>query len=147
VKRRGLQLSRRSKVLLYSLGLALFLSGLFWAMIHCLDEKGDATDGLRRVNPWLIAIHGFGAMGFLLVYGGLLAGHVRRAWHAQRNRRTGAFFLAFASALILSGYALYYVADEGLRTAASQFHLWLGIASPALLYWHIRSGRRAINRA
>ena len=87
--------------------------------------------------------HGFAALGFVLLLGTLLPGHVRRAWHARKNRANGAFFLTAISLLTFSGYTLYYLGDETWRNAVSQFHLWLGLASPLLLFWHIRHGRRA----
>jgi len=85
-------------------------------------------------------------MTFVLLLGTLLASHVRRAWHAQRNRKNGALFLTAISLLTLSGYVLYYAGNETVREISSGFHLWLGVAAPALLLWHIRSGRSAVNR-
>jgi hypothetical protein len=143
MKRRGLQLSRRHRLTLYGTGLLLFISGTAWAWANHLDEAGRAGEGLRDLKPWLLKIHGFSAMAFVLLLGTLLTGHVRRAWHASKNRSNGAFFLTAISLLTVSGYALYYIGGEELRSGASQFHLWLGVVSPGLLVWHIWSGRRA----
>ena len=82
-------------------------------------------------------------MAFVLLLGTLLAGHIRRAWQTGKNRKNGVFFLASVSLLTLSGYALYYIGGEELRNAVSNFHLWLGLATPVLLFWHIRAGRKA----
>ena len=144
MKRRGLQLSPRHRRTLYIVSLVLFVSGAAWAWVHRLDEAGRAGDTWRDLKPWLLKVHGFAAMGFVLLLGTLLAGHVRRAWHARKNRANGAFFLTAVGLLTLSGYALYYLGDETWRNATSQFHLWLGFAAPVLLVWHIRSGRRAV---
>jgi hypothetical protein len=111
-----------------------------------LDELGQADATLRQTKAWLIAIHGFSAMTFVLLLGTLLVSHVRRAWHARKNQRNGAFFLTMVSLLTLSGYALYYISNDNLRIAVSQFHLWLGIVAPFLLFWHICSGQGAVNR-
>lgn len=143
MKRRGLQLSRRHRLTLHAASLALFLSGISWAWIHHLDEAGRAGEGLERLKPTLIAVHGWSAMVFVLLLGTLLVVHVRRAWHARKNRANGAFFLALISLLTLSGYALYYLGDETVRAAVSNVHLWLGVAAPALLIGHIWLGRRA----
>jgi hypothetical protein len=83
-------------------------------------------------------------MFFVLWLGTLLVSHVNHAWHARKNRPNGAFFLAAVGLLTLSGYALYYLGNENLRAADGQLHLWLGVAAPALLLWHIWSGRNAI---
>jgi hypothetical protein len=82
-------------------------------------------------------------MVFVLLLGVLLVSHVRRAWHAHKNRKNGGFFLTSVGLLVVSGYMLYYAGSEGFRAALSGFHLWLGVAAPALLFWHVCSGRAA----
>jgi hypothetical protein len=143
MKRRGFQISRRHRFLLYTASLVLFLSGISWAWIQHLDEAGRAGDGLVRMKPWLIAVHGFSAMLFVLLLGTLLVGHVRRAWHARKNRKNGVFFLTAVCLLTLSGYALYYLGDENWRSATSNIHLWLGVVMPMLLLLHIWFGYHA----
>ncbi len=129
----------------YAVSLTLYVSGVSWAWVHHLDESGQANESLRRAKASLIAIHGFSAMAFVLLFGTLLNGHVRRAWHARKNLKNGGFFLVAVSLVTLSGYALYYIGSENWRDATGQFHLWLGVAAPALLFWHIRCGRSAVN--
>ena len=143
MKRRGLRLSRRHRLTLYCASLLLFVSGVAWAWANHLDETAQVGESVRQWKPWLLKIHGFSALAFVLLLGTLLPGHVRRAWHARKNRGNGAFFLTSVSLLTLSGYALYYIGGEELRNAVSQFHLWLGVVAPVLLVWHIWSGRRA----
>src|SRR5262245_60414857 len=120
MKRRGLQLSRRHRLTFYACCLLLFVSGGAWAWANHLDESARAGESLRLLKPWLLKIHGFSAMGFVLLLGTLLPGHVRRSWHAKKNRKNGAFFLVSVSLLTLSGYALYYLGDERWRNAMSQ---------------------------
>lgn len=146
MKRRWLQIRRGHRLLLYAISLTLFLSGIGWTWIQHLDEAGNAGNPLLRMKTTLIAVHGLGAMAFVLLLGTLLVSHVRRAWHARKNRKNGAFVLAAVSLLTLSGYALYYTGNEDARNAVSSFHLWLGAAAPALLLWHTWSGRNAVNR-
>ena len=143
MKRRALRLGRGHKLTLYAASALLLLSGAAWAWASQLDETAHALEFLRQLKPWLLRIHGFGAMTFVLLLGTLWPAHVRRAWHAHKNRPNGAFFLAAVGLLTLTGYALYYLGDETWRNATSQFHLWLGLGAPVLLYWHIRSGRNA----
>lgn len=78
----------------------------------------------------------------LVLLGSLLTLHVRRAWLAGRNRRSGTLLLALNAVLALSGYALYYSGGETLRALASNVHLALGLALPVLLVAHIALGRR-----
>lgn len=143
MRRRGLQLSRPHQWTLYTVSLTLLLSGISWAWIQHLDEAGQAPEILRRWKTWLITVHGWSAMMFVLLLGTLLAGHVRRSWHARKNRKNGALFLSVVGSLTFSGYALYYMGEEHWRAAVSNFHLWLGIVVPIFLILHIWFGRRA----
>jgi hypothetical protein len=143
MKRRGLQLSYRHRRTLYAVSLILLLSGAVWAWFHHLDEAGKASPALREANPWLMKVHGWAALGFAVLLGSLIPVHIRHSWHARKNRKNGVFFVIAISLLTLSGYALYYLGDETLRNAASQFHLWLGLVAPLLLIWHIWLGRKA----
>ncbi len=143
MKRRALRLSRRQKLCLYSAGLLLLISGAAWAWADRLDVSEPGWESIRPLKAWLLRIHGFSAIGFVLVLGTLLPGHVWRAWQAHKNRTNGAFFLLVVGCLILSGYGLYYLGDESWRSTTSKIHLWLGLATPLLLYWHIWSGRKA----
>jgi hypothetical protein len=144
MKGRVFKLRPGHRRLLYIVSLLLLLSGAVWAWINHLDQTAQASERTRDFKPWILKLHGLSAMLFVLLLGTLLPGHVRRAWRASRNRRSGAFFLTAAGALTLSGYLLYYIGDEAWRNAMSNFHLWLGLAAPVLLLWHIRSGRRAV---
>lgn len=143
MRRRGLQLSRGHRRTLHVICLLLFASGTAWAWIHRLDSLGEAGEALRDWKPWFLKVHGFAAVGFVLLLGTLLSGHVRRSWHAHKNRINGASFLTAVSVLTLTGYMLYYLGDETWRNAASQIHLWLGLASPVLLIWHIWAGQKS----
>jgi hypothetical protein len=143
MKGRGLRLRAGHRLILYAAALSLLVSGGAWAWANRLDQAGQAGESLHQFKPWLMKIHGLSAMAFVLLLGTLLPGHVRRAWHARKNRGNGAFFLTAVSVLTLSGYLLYYLGDEDWRSGTSNFHVWLGLTAPVLLVWHIRSGRRA----
>ena len=43
--------------------------------------------------------------------------------------------------LTVTGYLLYYAGDENTRPVISAAHWILGLAVPALLAWHVISGR------
>lgn len=143
MKRRRLQLRPGQRSTLYALSLLLFASGAAWAWAHQLDESGrEVWSGLK---PSLLKLHGFAAVGFVLMIGTLLPTHVRRAWHARKNRKNGAFFLTAVGVLTISGYALYYLGDENWRSATRWLHLYLGLVSPLLLWLHVRAGRKAVS--
>jgi hypothetical protein len=145
MKRRGLQLGRRHRWTLYGVSLAVFVSGAAWAWADRLQEAGSLT--WAGLKPGLLTVHGLSAVIFVLLLGSLLPGHVRRAWHARKNRLNGAWFLSAVTVLTVSGYALYYLGNEAWRNATAQLHLWLGFVAPGLLFWHIRSGRKATRQS
>ena len=94
-------------------------------------------------EPWSLKLHGAAAMAILIILGTLLPTHVRFAWHARRNRPNGIALLAFFVLLVVTGYGLYYLGDERLRSWTSWLHLGIGIALPAMIILHIWSGRRS----
>ena len=144
MKRHNLKLGKSGRALLYTSSLLLLGSGLTWTWIQRLDLAGELTEALRQYKPWLLRIHGFAALAFAIQFGAILQGHVRRAWGPGHNRGNGILILALLSLLIVSGYSLYYLGDEAWRNALAQGHVWLGVASPLLMIWHIRSGRRSL---
>ena len=141
MKPRPAQLSLLHKLTFFGAGALLFVSGASWAWANAYDEASPVAERLREIKPWLLKIHGFSALAFALILGTLLAGHVLTAWRARKNRRIGGLFFAACGLLTLSGYALYYIGGEELRSAVGRFHLWLGLVAPLLLAWHIWSGR------
>lgn len=142
MRRRAFALSSPQRRMFWSLSASLLVSGLVWTAIHWLDDAGRAGDALRQIKPWMLKWHGFAAFGFIALLGSLLSTHIPRAWQAGRNRKNGGFFLGAVIVLSISGIALYYLGDEQWRDRTAFLHLWLGVASPALLVWHIRAGRR-----
>lgn len=143
MKRHGLYLNPGHRRLFYTTSLIVFVSGATWAVIHRLDEAARLSEEWRRWKPWLLSTHGLSAVGFVLLLGTLLAGHVPRAWRAEKNRANGVFFLSITGLLGISGYLLYYLSSESWRSGTALLHLVLGLLSPALLFGHVRSGRRA----
>jgi hypothetical protein len=85
------------------------------------------------------------AAAFLIGFGSVLPGHVRRAWKARRNRLSGTWFFALLALLIATGYALYYTGDETARGLLSVLHWAIGIGMPALMGWHVWRGRISRN--
>ncbi len=124
-----------------SLGLSL-LTGLAWWLLHRFGQiEGDFGLEPHPAQAWLLRLHGAGAFATLIVLGTLLPIHVKTAWRARKNRRTGAIVLSLVAMQVITGYALYY-ADNPLRGVASLVHLVLGLALPAVLVAHIVVGRR-----
>ena len=147
MKRRGIQLSSRHKRWFYSVSTLLFLSGAAWMLFSRMAERNERrADFLLLMKTWSLKLHGAAAMAFLVALGILIPVHMKRAWHARRNRVNGACFVTAVGLLVVTGYGLYYFGNEQWRSAASWIHLILGFAAPVLLAWHIWLGRQATRR-
>src|SRR5262245_50421517 len=110
MRNRGIQLSRRHRTWFYGIFTALFLSGLLWWIFHnWFQTKGDFGLEPHPLEKWWLKLHGAAAMGALVVLGTLLPLHMKRAWHAGRNRSNGVSLILVCLMLIVSGYGLYYL--------------------------------------
>ncbi|MEI7037779.1 hypothetical protein [Fulvimonas yonginensis] len=126
--------------LLLAVLLLVGLTGIVWGILwDVLEREPD------ELLHWLTRLHGAGAFLALLGLGSLLAQHVRFGWNARRNRISGTVLGAFAAAIVLTGYALYY-AGEDLRAWSVWIHLVLGTLAFIALPLHIRLGRRTRQR-
>ncbi len=142
MRRNSAKLSGPHKLWVYSVTLLVYLTGVVWAWLHYLAPRPQDF-GVHPAEPWILKLHGAGAMIILVVLGTLLPGHMRFAWHARRNRPNGIALVAFLGFLVLTGYGLYYLGDERLRSWTSWSHLAVGVALPAMIILHIWSGRRS----
>jgi cyanate permease len=104
----------------------------------------DTTAGemWSRMSASLLMLHGAAAMLMLVLFGSLMPFHVRVGWRRQRNRTTGTVMLAANVALIVTAFGLYYAGAERARDWASDLHIGIGFALPALLTLHVLRGRR-----
>jgi hypothetical protein len=89
----------------------------------------------------MLKLHGAAAMAGLIIYGSLLPVHIRRAWAIRRNIFLGIGLVLFMLALTVTGYLLYYAGDEETRPVISAVHWIIGLIVPAVLLWHVLSGR------
>jgi hypothetical protein len=140
----GLRLSGRHRAWLHSTFAVLFFSGTIWWVLHRWFQI-DSGFGPQPhpAQRWLIPLHGAAAMLALVIVGTLIPLHIKRGWRARLNRPNGILLIGFVLLLTLSGYALYYSGSEILRDNASIAHTALGLFFPAMLLWHILSGRRS----
>ena len=148
MRRNGIKLSTRHRAWLYGTFAVLFATGVVWWALHRFGRvEGDFGPTVNPLEPWLLKLHGAAAMVSLLVLGTLIPLHLKRGWHARRNRGSGGGMVALCVLLIVTGYALYYVGGDQLRELASTAHLVLGFGFPAALIWHIVRGRRTTRQS
>jgi cation transport ATPase len=137
------QLSPRHRRWVYLSFALIFFSGAAWVIVHFAPPAAAAAFGARRTETWLLKIHGAGVIATLLVLGSLLPSHIALGLRSRNNRWRGIALLASAAFLILSGYALYYAADEELRTWTSDAHMIMGFAAVAAFIAHLSGARMA----
>jgi hypothetical protein len=136
----SIKLSRRHKIAFYSVLGVVFASGAIWTWLHYFVQT-DSGFSSARAQVWTLTIHGLSAAMWLLLIGSLVPLHVKYAWRARRNRTNGVFFISIVTVLIITGYGLYYIGNEQLRSWTSWIHLVVGLALPFLLIFHIWRGR------
>src|SRR5450631_2017070 len=116
-----MRLSSRHERWLYVAGATLLLSGFGWLVSHYLLSGSGLTaafefEGVPHPSEmWWLRLHGAAMMAFLVAFGALLPRHIVHGWRRRKNRRTGLVMLLLVAALVLSGYALYYLSSEQAR--------------------------------
>lgn len=137
------RLSRLHEAWVYACVSVLLLSGLLWLLFHYFviinTEFGKAH---HPVEAWSLKVHGFVAMGMLVLFGSLMPGHIRNAWRHRQKRWTGGFMIGLMVTLALSGYGLYYFGGEEVRDWTGILHWVVGILSVFALAIHVWQGRR-----
>jgi hypothetical protein len=138
----SIRLGRWHQVAVYTATGVLVVSGLLWLISHYfLQASSDFGPQPHPMEPWMLRVHGAGAMAGLIIYGSLLPIHVRRAWTLRRNIVLGIAVISFMLLLTVTGYLLYYAGGENSRAYISLLHWVAGLLVPALLAWHVISGR------
>lgn len=122
----------------------LVLSGLLLAPgLFELRLEWDVPWNLPRGSRTVVAaLHGLCAMLLLILVGALLPMHVRAGLKRALNFASGILLLSALTTLAVSGWAIYYVANEKLSTFASLLHLSAGLLSLVPLVIHAVQGRR-----
>jgi hypothetical protein len=142
--RRPHRLVSWQRICLVGAGSALGATGAIWLAVHYAMGAG-AGELPHPLESWLMRLHGLAAFVALFTLGALAAEHVPQGWRLtarQRwasQRRLGVALCSMAAALVITGYALYYLASESVRPALGIGHAAIGAATAVLVVWH---GRR-----
>jgi uncharacterized membrane protein len=135
-----MRLRKPARLMLHGTISLLFLSGLGWIAVHYASD----VDEMRRLaaESIMLKFHGGAAFAMLIAAGAMFAHHVRRAWLLGRNRVSGAVVIAILAVLIVTAYALYYLATDSSRPSISAMHWIVGVAFVPMLIAHMTIGRR-----
>lgn len=146
-----MRLSKNHRRWIYAVCGTLVASGVGWLIAHYLPaEPGPFGEVEHPSEPWWLRLHGAAMMGFLVVLGTILPGHVRQAWSlrkvngaaVKRNVTTGILMLSLVGGLGVTGYLLYYSGSEELRPYLSTVHWVTGLTATFGFYQHLRSRAR-----
>lgn len=91
---------------------------------------------------WWAALHGLLAFAAVGVVGALFPLHIRSGWRRRKHVRSGLTLLALIIALPLTGWGIYYIADERWSVWSSVAHVILALATTLLFVIHMVLGRR-----
>lgn len=119
----------------------LWLSGCVWL---CLDQffAGRGPFG-KTPHPWeapIVLLHGIIAVASVYLLGWISAQHVTHWWSKRLRRVSGISLCAFLIVLIVSGFALFFVSDDGWQRIATVVHeiSGLGLTPIAVQHWFVR---------
>lgn len=136
--RRMGRLPRWQRLATYAIFFGCALSGVLFFMAH--DVQLNITDWATHD---LLVAHGISANLALLGFGAVMPAHIRVAWTARRNRRTGVLVCALLGTLMASGLWLYY-GSEDLRATAVWSHWVMGGVGLVLFPLHCIWGRKSV---
>ncbi len=139
---RSARLARWQIMLLTISGALLWLSGGAWLLLHYFGQlQGEFGPELNPLEPWLLRAHGLILIPALLGFGGLFVIHVPRGWKDVPQRNIGLGLTGLVTVLIASGYLLYYLGNETVRSWTSIAHWSIGLAVPIIFIWHYIHGK------
>jgi cellobiose-specific phosphotransferase system component IIC len=126
----------------YAVVTLLVSSGSLWLLFHYFVMVQSDFGAIRHpLEVWWLKVHGAAAMLTLVLIGTMMPVHIRKAWHAGKNRWTGAVMLAVLAVLILTAYALYYYTGEASRPWVSAIHWVIGLGMVPAIILHVVVGR------
>ena len=135
--RRPPLLSRERRLVVYGIGVGVWLSGALWVLAHYfLVSEGEFGTTAHPLEVWSLAGHGAFAFAALWLFGLLWGVHVTAGWKTSRRRWSGGFMFGLMVWLILSGYLLYYVGSDELMSVIMLLHWTTGLAAPIPFLLH-----------
>ena len=146
-ERRGLRFSLRMRTTIYWISGLTWLTGVAWLVLHYyLRRRGDFGIEPHPLEPWSLKAHGLTAFAAIWLAGVLWASHIVPAWHRRKRPASGLTLAILLAVLIVSGYLLYYVGEDTIRSRVAVTHWALGLALPVSLVVHVLQKREKSRR-
>jgi hypothetical protein len=127
------------------IALLLWISGCGWMIAHFFfQQRNDFGEQPSGWEPSLLHAHGMLAVGGVFIFGWIASRHIAERWNESDNRVSGLTLAAATAILVISGYLLYYVADERSNLAIASIHEVLGVLALvfAQIHWRIPNRQR-----
>lgn len=147
--RHPLRLNQKRRFALYGVGLGLWLTGAVWLIFHYfLARKTAFGPSPHPLEHWFLSLHGLFAFASLAMFGFLWGTHIVGGWQSRRRRVSGSLLFLVLSALVLTGYLIYYPPTEGSLPVIALVHWIAGLfaALPFLLHRFWRGAARKRQR-
>lgn len=127
---------------IHFVALAVLLTGIAWLALHFAPNGWIDEARSLHLQTESLKLHGAAAMLSLIAIGTLLIAHILPGLKNPQNRAAGILLLACAAILALTGWGLYYLGDEDLRSWTSNVHIAIGVAAAIAFIWHVRYRKR-----
>ncbi len=125
-------MSRPLRAATYAILGLLWLSGCAWLILDgWFARTGPFGAEPHPLQPPLLLAHGVLAIAAAYLLGWISARHARHWWPRRWRRASGATFAVLLAALSLSGFALFFLTDDGWRQVAALGHDVLGVVVTA----------------
>lgn len=122
-----------------ALAALLWATGVAWLVLHYGFRS--ATEFGETDSPYVSRAriaHGVVALVTVLLLGWVGASHAYPRWRVGQRQLSGGLMVAWCVGVGVSGFALYYLTEDALRSASSLLHQGLGTVGIALALQHMR---------
>lgn len=145
--RRVGRLKRGQRLAVYWVSACLVLTGLVWLyffyFVSVVDQFG--FENPHPLQSSFLISHAVLALPAVWVFGSLWHIHVKTGWRAKTRRWSGGMFWSLVLWMIVSGYSLYYIGDDGIRRWLSLSHWIAGAPALVVIFLHIRQPDGSLN--
>lgn len=121
--------------------MAISVSG--FGLWYCMNYRAPGQLDASLWELWWRQIHGCSVPTMLVAFGMILRSHVFKGFRLGYNRFSGSLLLLTVCWLTISGWGLYYCAEDWWRHFYHQTHQWFGFGLVGLLVAHWILGYRS----
>ena len=123
---------------------AVWLSGCAWLVLHQFFAKPDEFGQSR--HPWeqtFLSAHGALSIASAFLLGWVMAKHASEGWQQRKRRTSGGWLTIVLGAVSVSGFMLFFVAEDAWQLTTARIHEILGLAITlfATEHWRVLQAR------